>query len=153
MICQQQRNVFLAFKFLFRPRYVFVCFWPQHQCVLSTDLCYVRPWIICLKARISSPHWRQPLGKEIPRKYTAPTSNVCLPFLRFIWRNLHFSRIVGKHFSFGISGRTYSCCFDFFTWSFFCIWKVTPFSLIRHQYYGHVIYIYVYQYCGLEIDL
>ena len=26
------------------------------QCVLSTDLCYVRPWIICLKGRISSQH-------------------------------------------------------------------------------------------------
>ena len=51
------------------------------QCVLSTDLCYVRPWwIICLKGRISSQH-RQPSrrqprlqSKEIPWKYTA-----CLP--------------------------------------------------------------------------
>ena len=29
------------------------------QCVLSTDLCYVRPWIICLKGRISSQHRRR----------------------------------------------------------------------------------------------
>ena len=48
------------------------------QCVLSTDLCYVRPWIICLKGRISSQHRRRSrqcaLPKEIPWKYTA-----CLP--------------------------------------------------------------------------
>ena len=65
------------------------------QCVLSTDLCYVRPWIICLKGRISSQHRRRSrqcaLPKEIPWKYTA-----CLPacppqcaLLRFISRKRH----------------------------------------------------------------
>ena len=80
MICQQQRNVFLAFKFLFRPHYVLVCFWPQHQCVLSTDLCYVRPWIICLKARISPNNsGRQTLCLKKSRGNIQPLLQTLLP--------------------------------------------------------------------------